>query len=272
MGLVGNEDISKWASSLDTVISNTDGACVDRVVVLESTASTMDAAASFAGQKPGLVLVASQQTAGRGQRGRRWHDSNRQTLPCTFVIDPSGLTPMMLSASIACAVHETIRAILPSSVDVKIKWPNDIVIRSQWDRKIAGVLIERKDGLTYVGIGINCLQGDTDWDEELDPLKTISLSQSGVQVSRLELMCSLIERLSQWLSLQDTTTVRQYFADHDAMLGTLRTFSVNRDCFHGEVVHIDPLEGIHIQTSTGMHVLPAALAKHVTSDNPCDCR
>ncbi|HCT44174.1 MAG TPA: hypothetical protein DF699_03040, partial [Phycisphaerales bacterium] len=61
-----HENISGWASRIDTVLSNIENPIVRRVVVVESTSSTQDAAIEFARDRQGLLLIASEQTAGRG--------------------------------------------------------------------------------------------------------------------------------------------------------------------------------------------------------------
>lgn len=266
----GREDISKWASRIDTVIANTDQCCVTRVVVVESTPSTMDAATAYAGPDCGVLVVASQQTNGRGQRGRQWQDADRCTLPCTFVIDTQDIEPVMVSALIGCAVHETIKALAPSSSTVMIKWPNDIVIREQGDigehdRKIAGILIEQKGRCTYVGIGINCVQGAGDWGTDIKS-KATSLSQIGAQISRLDLVSSLVVHLSHWLVAQDRSAIRSYYQAHDAMVHTRRSFQYDNRNFVGVVECIDPLEYILVQTPTGAHRLPIAQTRHIRAD------
>ena len=266
-----HEDVSKWASQIDTVISNTPGCCVSRVVVVNSTASTMDSALTFSGNQSGLLLVASEQTNGRGQFGRTWHDAPFQTLPCTFALDSKLISTSLLSPLIACAVHQTIDTLTPNSANIRIKWPNDIVVRTEdGDRKLAGVLIEQRNGLTLVGIGINCTQQHADWNDEIR-VRAESLSNVGAQVSRLEILCHLIGHLTHWINGHDAKMIRGYFDLHDAMIGTVRTFKYNNDCYHGVVEHIDPLEAIVIQTPSGRHTLPISQTKHVPGDEPCQC-
>lgn len=173
----------------------------------------------------------------------------------------------MLAACVACAVHETLSTLMPSA-GIKIKWPNDIVIcEGGRDRKLAGVLIERREGLTLVGIGINCTQSERDWDPSLRH-QAISLREAGVYISRLDLVCRLVEHLSQWFEACDRMQVRAYFEMHNAMLGSLRTFRYNNACYHGVVEGIDPLECITLETPTGRLDLPVTQTQHVRADNP----
>lgn len=262
------EDISNWASRIDTVIGNLRYSVVQRVVVMESTSSTQDAAIRFARGQTGLLLVASEQTLGRGTHGRRWVDGQRCTLPCTFVVDPGCKDAPMLAACVACAVHETLSTLMPAA-GLRIKWPNDIVIcEDGHDRKIAGVLIEQREGLTLVGIGINCTQSESDWSPELRH-QAVSLCEMGVQISRLDLVCRLVEHMSQWFEACDREQVRAYFEMHNAMVGSLRTFKYNNHCYHGIVESIDPLTSITIETPSGRHDLPVSQTQHIRGDNPC---
>ncbi|MDF1809116.1 MAG: biotin--[acetyl-CoA-carboxylase] ligase [Phycisphaerales bacterium] len=269
MNSTGNEDISKWASMIDTVIAKTEHCCVQRVVVIESTRSTMDAAVSFAGNDTGLIVVASEQTNGRGQQGRQWQDADRRTLPCTLVVDVEGISSPMLSAIVACSVHETIQLHASRSHEILIKWPNDIVVRNhetQIDLKIAGILIERVGNIAHIGIGINCNQGERDWGAELHG-KAVSLSELGLQISRLDILCALIENLSYWMSSRKPTEIKGYWELHDAMVKTNRTLEYAQKQYTGQIEHIDPLESILIRTESGLTRLPVAQAHHVRAEN-----
>lgn len=264
------EEVSTWASRIDTVIGNLHYSVVERVVVMETASSTMDAAVQFAHGKSGLLLVASRQTHGRATQGRQWVDGDRCTLPCTFVVDPGCKDAPMLSACVACAVHETLSTLMPSA-ELEIKWPNDIVVReADRDRKLSGVLIEQRDGLTLVGIGINCTQTERNWDLELRDT-AVSLTELGVHTARLDLVCRLVEHLSQWFEACDRSQVRAYFDLHNAMVGSIRTFKYNNTCYHGIVEAIDPLDSILIETQSGRHELPVAQTLHVRGDSPCLC-
>lgn len=268
-----HEDISGWGARIEAVIAATDHCCVDRVVVIGSTPSTMDAALLMARGHPGLLLIASSQTAGRGARGRRWHDGDRCTLPCTFVIDPAGKDAPTLAACVACAVHETLNGLLPAPVEAGIKWPNDIVVRHEGrERKLAGILIERRQGLTLVGIGINCAPLGVA-GSRADPQllqRAVSLEELGATVSRPDVACRLLGCMSRWLANSDRDAIRDRFVLHDAMVGTVRTIEHGRVRYRGLVEAIDPLSTITIKTPSGSRTLPIAQTTHVREDEPFD--
>jgi BirA family biotin operon repressor/biotin-[acetyl-CoA-carboxylase] ligase len=110
-----------------------------RLIRLASTPSTQDVAR---GLPVGSVVVADQQTSGRGRLGRRWDAPPGSALLASFVL------PVRPLASLAAGVAAA-EACGPS---VRLKWPNDLLLDG---RKVAGVLVERRGERCVVGIGVN---------------------------------------------------------------------------------------------------------------------
>jgi BirA family biotin operon repressor/biotin-[acetyl-CoA-carboxylase] ligase len=134
-----------------------------QVLVFERTDSTNDLAAALANDpaNAGVVVLASEQTAGRGQHGRSWQaPPGSSVLLSVLLFPPPELRrPAMLTAWAAVSVCETI--LQTANLQAKIKWPNDVLIRG---RKVCGILIEtrsveRPGRLAVVaGIGLNVNQ------------------------------------------------------------------------------------------------------------------
>lgn len=109
----------------------------------------------------GLTIVAREQTQGRGQRGRLWKDMQGESLLVSIVCTPQCAIErqFVFSAAVAVAVAETLTQ-LHEGWDVRIKWPNDIIIN---DKKAGGILIENVlRGNTWcfsiIGLGLNVRQ------------------------------------------------------------------------------------------------------------------
>jgi len=108
----------------------------------------------------GTVIIASHQTAGRGQIGNRWHSEAGKNLTFSMVIYPGFLDlqkQFLLNMAVSLALVDYLKAIIP---DVYIKWPNDIYISH---KKIAGILVENSVSgnqikQTVIGIGLNINQ------------------------------------------------------------------------------------------------------------------
>jgi BirA family biotin operon repressor/biotin-[acetyl-CoA-carboxylase] ligase len=107
--------------------------------------------------EPPCLLIAEEQTAGRGRRGRRWHSVRGAS--ATFSLGrvirrpTRELAGLSLVAGVAAA--QALRAL--GAEQVRLKWPNDLVIGED---KLAGILVETRARsgavLAVFGIGINC--------------------------------------------------------------------------------------------------------------------
>lgn len=128
------------------------------VMRLPTVGSTMDLLHQLAadGADAGTVVVAGEQTSGRGSRGRVWR-SPPGGLWLSALYRPRGQTGVdLLSLRVGLALAEAIEAIGPR-LHVAIKWPNDLMLD---DRKLGGVLCEaRWQGeepvWIVVGVGLN---------------------------------------------------------------------------------------------------------------------
>ncbi len=131
---------------------------IPRVVAFTRIASTMDEAhrLATAGAEAGTLVLADEQTAGRGRGGKRWTSGNARGLWMTLIERPeseSGLDVLSLRLGLAGAV-----ALDPLvGARVQVKWPNDLYVSS---RKLAGILVEarwrdRRPDWVAIGIGVN---------------------------------------------------------------------------------------------------------------------
>lgn len=133
---------------------------VPRVVVLPTVTSTMDEAHRLGGEGApgGTLIIADEQTAGRGRGGKRWTSEERLGLWMTLLERPS--TPSGLDVlSLRIGLHLAPVLELFSGAPVQIKWPNDLYIGS---RKVAGVLVEarwreQKAEWVAIGLGVNII-------------------------------------------------------------------------------------------------------------------
>ena len=119
----------------------------------------------------GSVVVADEQTEGRGRWGRSWASSPSKALMFSLILRPAGLAPQrlgLLTAAMGVACAQAVGDLGPLAPT--IKWPNDVNIRG---RKAAGILFETQllgaeVGVAVAGIGVN-----THWslDEIPDDLR-----------------------------------------------------------------------------------------------------
>jgi BirA family biotin operon repressor/biotin-[acetyl-CoA-carboxylase] ligase len=121
----------------------------------------------------GWAILAEEQTAGRGQHGRRWLTPAGSALLLSVLLQPPGALrrPSLLTAWAAVAVAEAISEL--TGWDARIKWPNDLVLDN---RKVCGILVECHGSAVIVGIGLNLSQQAADW-QALGLPQAVSLLQ-----------------------------------------------------------------------------------------------
>ena len=127
---------------------------------LPSTTSTMAVAAGLAGEgaRHGTVVVADEQTSGRGRRGATWASQPGAGLYVSFVARPSSTNLSLLTLASGVGVRQGIQQATGLSAD--LKWPNDLIVGR---RKLAGILAEglaigAPEQSVIIGIGINVLK------------------------------------------------------------------------------------------------------------------
>lgn len=126
-----------------------------RVLAFSEVDSTNSVAAAVAGpDADGLVLVAENQTAGRGRFGRVWQSRPGSSLLMSVVLfpPPELRRASILTAWAAVAVGEAVYSL--AGVQARIKWPNDLLVLG---KKVCGILIEQGKAVV-VGIGLNLNQ------------------------------------------------------------------------------------------------------------------
>lgn len=161
-------------------------------VVLGSTNSTLDVLHELAAQgaPSGTLVLAEEQTAGRGREGRRWYSPPGVGIWLGYLSRPvSGAASGVLALRVGLALAASLRDL---GIEAALKWPNDIYLR---DRKVAGVLCEARSaggaGWVAVGVGIN-VHGPL--PPELRD-EAIAVDEVNPSVSRVAILERLVPRL-----------------------------------------------------------------------------
>jgi len=185
-----------------------------------SLPSTNDVAKHKArqGAKEGTVIVAEEQTAGRGRIKRRWL-SPRGSIALSIILYPelAYLPSLIMVASLAVA--GSIEQV--TNLKAQLKWPNDVLVNG---KKICGILVEsdvrgNKVDYAVIGIGINVNLKLSDYPE-IAPMATSLSQELGRDVSRHEIIRSLLteaERL--YLALPDGDSVFTQWRNRLVTLG-----------------------------------------------------
>ncbi|MGW1772847.1 biotin--[acetyl-CoA-carboxylase] ligase [Streptomyces sp. NPDC002104] len=169
------------------------------VEVVDSTGSTNSDLAARAAKLPeGAVLVAEEQTAGRGRLDRSWVAPARSGLFFSVLLKPGPAVPqerwgwLTLLAGVATATGLSRAA----GVDTALKWPNDLLITVDGEeRKAGGILAERVGDGVVLGIGLNVTL--TDAELPVDTAGSLLLAKATV-TDRDPLLKAVLRSLEQW--------------------------------------------------------------------------
>lgn len=161
-----------------------------RLLWRERVGSTNDELRQLAeqGAPEGLVLVADEQTAGRGRRGAVWVSPKGENLACSVLLRPSA--PKTLWHRLSLITGLAVAEALESHVSyAEIKWPNDVRVD---EKKIAGILVEAGSDFVIIGIGINV--NSIGFSEELSA--TSLREATGMKLERAEVLQAVINRMA----------------------------------------------------------------------------
>ena len=149
----------------------------------------------------GALVVAEEQTAGRGRLGRSWFAPAGTSLLCSLQLRPDTPTERLpeLTGVAARACADAIAAL--TGLEPALKFPNDVLVGG---RKVAGILAEARDGRVVLGVGINVNLPADELPEDVDRPATSLLVETGRELDRAELLAELLEQLERrydaWLN------------------------------------------------------------------------
>ncbi|MGH6718795.1 MAG: biotin--[acetyl-CoA-carboxylase] ligase [Alphaproteobacteria bacterium] len=228
---------------------------------LARAGSTNDEARRLAGSgaADGTVVIAEAQTAGRGRRGQPW-SSPPGNLYLSIVLRPA-VAPAragQLGFVVSLAVAEAAAAVLPGGRDVRVKWPNDVLIDG---RKVAGILLESEVAgatLSWVvaGIGVNVATHPTDGARP-----ATSLAACGASVALGAFEDRVVERLGAWRrrwAAEGFAPVRAAWLARAVGLGGPIRVNLERESFDARFAAIDDSGALVAELAGGGRRLVAA--------------
>jgi BirA family biotin operon repressor/biotin-[acetyl-CoA-carboxylase] ligase len=195
-----------------------------------------------AGEPEGTVVVAEEQTAGRGRAGRAWLSERAAGIYVTLLLRPR-LAPVqapLLTMMAGLSVHAAAEAVTGLNVD--LKWPNDLLIGG---KKAGGILTEMhaepsQVRFVIVGIGLNVNQEK--FPGELASIATSLRMESGKRQSRMELLVRLL---------------REFESDYNRFLregvsGVVERFEMVSSYARGKRVRVSNGSESYVGTTAGL--------------------
>ena len=250
------------------------------LVILQRTGSTNDVAKGRAAQgaPEGTVVVADEQTAGRGRMERRWLAPPGACLLCSILFRPT-LPPtrtnrltMLCSLAGADAIEES------AGLRVALKWPNDLIVearsskpQAQGWKKLAGVLTEtgvvgKQLEFAIVGIGVN-VNVPPEALPALAPDATSILAETGREANRGVLLASLLAGVeARYEPLRAGESPHAEWAARLATLGQHVEVTTSAGVLSGVAESVDEDGALLLRTTDGKS--QRLLAGDVTLSHP----
>ena len=170
-----------------------------KIFSFESIDSTNDCAKALGGcgAPEGVVVIAEEQTAGKGRLGRAWITRPHENLTFSILLKPDlgvenlSLFPFFAAVSVAAAVERL------TGLKVECKWPNDLLLSG---KKFAGILLEgsiKQNAIEYVIIGIGINVNQQVFPSELSSLATSLTLETKSHINREKLFRETLVQL-EW--------------------------------------------------------------------------
>lgn len=144
----------------------------------------------------GWLVIAEEQTRGKGRIGRTWQSPKKTGIWMSLVLRPN-VEPREVPQLTQLAAAAIVKALTKFDIEAKIKWPNDLIING---KKICGILTEMAgsiEQLNYIiiGMGINVNQILEDFDEELREKASSIYIESGKKINRQALVGEILNSI-----------------------------------------------------------------------------
>ena len=206
---------------------------------------------------PGFTLVvADDQTKGRGQQGNAWETEKGKNLTFSLLCHPDFIIAsrqFLLSQCMAVAVREALAHYVEG---VEVKWPNDIYVG---DRKISGTLIEcdlqgKHIVNCIIGVGININQTAFRSDA---PNPTSLRLLTGHDHDREEVLSAIMaafQHYYEWLQEGREEDLRLLYMQHLYRRTGMHHYSDVRGSFMAEIAAVEPTGHIRLRFDTGQVV------------------
>jgi len=215
---------------------------------LDETESTNTYATNLIKELPvaeGSIVLTHNQTKGRGQVGNTWQAESCKNLTFSLILHPNFLAvdkQFYLSKITSLAVFGMLTDFLnPSLYDIKIKWPNDILVNN---RKIAGILIENMLRANFlqssvIGVGININQQSFhNVDKQVTSLG-ILLQQDFDLKEMLHVFCKHFEALYLQLKQGNFNKISETYFKQLYKFDEFATYQAKEKTFTAKITHVE---------------------------------
>lgn len=229
--------------------------------VFDSLGSTLSEAARMIPTLTGPTwILALEQTAARGRRGRSWA-TPRGNFAATLVMrreEQPGIAALR-SFVTSLALYRTFVTVTGQADAFGLKWPNDVLLNGG---KVAGILLESIGDHLVIGIGVNLAHAPGRDEVEARALTPVSLSGAlDVDVAPeifLDVLAAEYAAVEEQFTTQGFAPIRRAWLSHAARLGEVITARTMRDETTGTFEDVDENGNLILRTAAGRVAITAA--------------
>ena len=212
------------------------------------------------GEPHGTIVLAEEQTAGRGRAGRTWTSEKSAGIYCSILLRPP-IPPAhapLLTLVAGLAARDAAAEDLDTLPD--IRWPNDLLVGG---RKVCGILTEmhaEPDRIHYAVIGIGMNVNQTKMPEELSDIATSLRIETGKIHSRLELLIRLLRSVdryyNQFLADGAEPILRRFAEVSSYFKGKRVRITTATETFTGTTAGLEPSGVLRVARDDGREIVP----------------
>ncbi|MBI5474576.1 MAG: biotin--[acetyl-CoA-carboxylase] ligase [Ignavibacteriae bacterium] len=236
---------------------------------IDSTNNCIKALANV-GAAEGVVVLAEQQTAGRGRLGRTWLSQPEENLTFSVLLRPEvstesiNLLPLYVAVAVSQAIENS------TGLRAECKWPNDLLIDK---KKVAGILIEssmRQNRLEYVVVGLGLNVNQMQFTNGLLQKATSLKLETGKDFDRAKLLREILFNLETHYTQaveNDFKSVIPFWLSRTTMINKPIVVSQGNDIISGVVTGLSLDGGLVLQTNGRSQTMFAGDVT-ILADNP----
>jgi len=239
----------------------------NKIEHISDTGSTNTDLVSKASELPdGFVLVSDHQTGGRGRLGRHWEAPPSKNLLFSVLLHPNWEIERHQLATPALALS-TVEVLENLGLTATVKWPNDVMVEIEGEKKIAGILAEyvhQENPVLVVGMGLNI-----EWPQQEDtaPPNSTSLKACGVEKDRWEMLIAILKnfdkRLDEISLEKGTTTFRQAYVFKSSTVGNHVKVEKSDGDIVGKAIGVEEDGSLIIENENGTTSITAGDVIHL---------
>ena len=228
--------------------------------IFDVVGSTLEEAARLAPELRGPAwILAAEQTAGRGRRGRAWQSprgnfSGTLVMPMADAPDQAALRSFVMSL----ALYRSFVDVTDQPDAFSLKWPNDVLLQGG---KVAGILLETNGPYLIIGVGVNLVASPPPESLEARAVAPRCLRDLDAQVTPEAFLTRLAQHFDA-LETQFTTygfaPIRTAWLAHAARLGEVITARTMRDETIGTFEDVDEAGNLILRNAKGRVSITAA--------------